>query len=802
MNTHGPFVEFVQTSARRYPACSLARHHEDRLAHVGILREVAEARGYRTVTEKTVLARNHFADYQRRVPGILVPVFPPVSSSDGATFEFAQFRPDSPRAGRRGRPVKYETPADGRNVLDCLPTMRGFLADPKMALVVTEGVFKADAVTSAALREAAGGPPLAVCLSLQGVYGYRGRNALGGLTALADWEAIALNGRRVLLAFDSDAMTKQEVYKALGRLKRFLEAKGAVVEVVYLPDGPRGEKQGADDYLAAGHSLADLLGLAEPELREPPDPTEVQRSAPPLGSAGVDLNVSLDQHGANRTVSARTVLASREPFSWPDPVDGTHLIEMLAAVFARYAVLPAGAAVALALWTAATWLVDLFDAFPYLAITSPQKRCGKTRVMELLMLVVKRALPLAGISEAALFRVIESERPTLLIDEAQHLRTRDERSAALHDLLCAGMRRPTAYVCRVGGAHRDELQRFSVFCPKAIALIGEMTDVLTDRAIEISMRRRKRAEHVTRFFFAQASAEIEPVRQQIARWTADHHDGVRKAYLETTLPDWLEDREAELWAPLLAVAHVAIPERIADVEKIVRKMSGAKAEMDDSIGVRLLADVRAALDGRDFVPTKDIIASLVAVEDAPWSEYRAGKSITAKGLADLLKPFGIEPDKARHDGQAGIRGYFRQAFQDAWERYLPANPRPDPPQAPQSLRDNGQSEIPDVPQPPTVADAEMSGNASRTRAVARVASSTSTSREQTDLQDLATADVAGAQKHLRHLAALWEWPEIYIGFGHAVPAGPEAWSRFLAQAPREQVAWAIADLESLETGAH
>src|SRR5579864_7268942 len=126
-------------------------------------------------------------------------------------------------------------------------------------------------------------------------------------------------------------------------------------------------------------------------------------------------------------------------------------------------------------------------------------------------------------------------------------------------------------MCAESGERTGTNSSGSPSCPKAIALIGEMTDVLTDRAIEISMRRRKRAEHVTRFFFAQASAEIEPVRQQIARWTADHHDGVRKAYLETTLPDWLEDREAELWAPLLAVAHVAIPERIADVEKIVRK---------------------------------------------------------------------------------------------------------------------------------------------------------------------------------------------------------------------------------------
>src|SRR5262249_32595782 len=91
----------------------------------------------------------------------------------------------------------------------------------------------------------------------------------GGKTALADWEAIALKGRRVIVAFDSDVMTKREVYTALVRLKGFLASRGAHVKVIYLSEEPDGMKVGLDDYLAAGHSIDELLGLATSELREP-----------------------------------------------------------------------------------------------------------------------------------------------------------------------------------------------------------------------------------------------------------------------------------------------------------------------------------------------------------------------------------------------------------------------------------------------------------------------------------------------------------------------------------------------------
>ena len=116
-----------------------------------------------------------------------------------------------------------------------------------------------------------------------GVYGFRGTNELGGKTLLTDFESVALNDRRLFLAFDSDVMTKFEVYRALERFSALLKRRDARVSVVYFPDGPNGEKWGADDFLAAGHTLADLRDLAEPRLRVPADLASPPYEATPAG---------------------------------------------------------------------------------------------------------------------------------------------------------------------------------------------------------------------------------------------------------------------------------------------------------------------------------------------------------------------------------------------------------------------------------------------------------------------------------------------------------------------------------------
>lgn len=200
---------------------SLLPQHRELLGASLIAPEVAAARGYRSVTEKVVLERYDFGRAQRQVPALLIPVW-----DVSGEVVLHQARPDEPRI-RDGKAIKYETPAGSRMALDVPPMVRERLADPRVDLWVTEGARKADAAVSQGL----------CCIALLGVWNWRGTNEQGGLTALPDWEVIAIRARTVYLVFDSDVIVKREVHQALARLKKFLEHRGAVVRVVYLPSG-------------------------------------------------------------------------------------------------------------------------------------------------------------------------------------------------------------------------------------------------------------------------------------------------------------------------------------------------------------------------------------------------------------------------------------------------------------------------------------------------------------------------------------------------------------------------------------
>jgi Domain of unknown function (DUF3854)/AAA domain len=216
--------------------------HEALLVASAISPAIAQARGYATVEDAEDLAAEGYADFQARVPGLLVPMFD-VFGENGAS----QYRPDHPRECD-GKPIKYESPEGSRNMLDVHPSMTRYLSDPKAALLVTEGVRKADALTSV------GFPTIA----LSGVWNWRGTNDQGGTTALADWDAIALNGRQVFVIFDSDARSNSSVLSAATRLLDYLRARKAIPTFVVVPSED-GAKVGVDDYLAAGHKWDQLL---------------------------------------------------------------------------------------------------------------------------------------------------------------------------------------------------------------------------------------------------------------------------------------------------------------------------------------------------------------------------------------------------------------------------------------------------------------------------------------------------------------------------------------------------------------
>ena len=470
---------------------------------------------------------------------------------------------------------------------------------------------------------------------------------------------------------------------------RSITAVGATVTLSRSPVG-----KDVSDLLAAGCPLDDLVDAGE---LLSPVASEAARNA-----SGGDPNAKLDElaqlspveYDRRRKGEARGLgirastldveVAARRPQSnedggggtavlfadvepWPNVVDGAELLQSLTNAFRRFLALSPFAAEAMALWVlhAHAHAFALISAI--LAFASPEKRCGKTTALALLQRVVPRPLPASNITGPALFRSVEKWGPTLLIDEADtFLKDNDE----LRGILNSGHNRNQAIVIRTAGEDHEP-RAFRTWAPKAIALIGTLPPTLEDRAIVIQMRRRKSDEKIDRIR-SDRDHGLSTLGRQCARWVADNTEALRDK--DPELPKTLNDRAADNWRALVAIADVAG----GGWPAVARKAAEALTPTEDetSIGVLLLADIRdsfVAAGSPDRMASADLCEALVALTDRPWSEIqRGGKALRTNGLARRLKPFGIRPQKLRLIATT-VNGYRLEDFAEAFGRYLPGD---------------------------------------------------------------------------------------------------------------------------------
>ncbi|MEA1048582.1 DUF3631 domain-containing protein [Lamprobacter modestohalophilus] len=348
---------------------------------------------------------------------------------------------------------------------------------------------------------------------------------------------------------------------------------------------------------------------------------------------------------------------------WEEPTDGGELLEAIKATLTRHMVLPDGAAVALPLWILGSYAFDAFRIWPKLTITSPEKRCGKSTLLSgLLAPMVHRGLVASSISPAAVFRVIEAWKPTLLIDEADtFLHGNDE----LRGVINSGHTKSGAFVVRtVGDDH--EPKKFSTWAPMAIAMIKTPPGTILDRSVVIQLRRRLPGETAAKLPLGFEDTCLD-LRRRCKRWAEDYSETLRT--VAPALPRSANDRALDNWTPLLAIAETIggdWPElaRAAFVHLTLE-------DDDDSIGPMILEDIRRVFTEtrRERLHSVELLNNLLELEERPWSEWRHGKPLTSTGLARLLKPFKIKSQQLRINS-TNRHGYELAQFRDAFERYL------------------------------------------------------------------------------------------------------------------------------------
>jgi hypothetical protein len=231
--------------------------------------------------------------------------------------------------------------------------------------------------------------------------------------------------------------------------------------------------------------------------------------------------------------------------------DGAKLMGQIVALIHRYIVVSDSGAIASALWVFHAHCFGAADYTPYLFIRSATKRCGKSRFLDLLALLVPKPVMTANITVAALFRTIDTQTPTVFFDEQDGLTTGSgEVSEDLRKILNAGFQRNRPVMRCVGVGSNQNVVEFDVFCPKALAAIGQLPDTVVDRALTIELKRKARSEHVERFRHAIIEPVTSPLRMRLSQWAEQNLEALTGA--TPNLPSQLDDRAQDIAEPLIA----------------------------------------------------------------------------------------------------------------------------------------------------------------------------------------------------------------------------------------------------------
>ncbi|MCH7491429.1 MAG: DUF3631 domain-containing protein [Gemmatimonadetes bacterium] len=377
------------------------------------------------------------------------------------------------------------------------------------------------------------------------------------------------------------------------------------------------------------------------------------------------VNTALGNGNGKPASGPGRVLTFSDPEPWSEPVDGVGLLERLHDLIVEYLVLPLGAADYLTVFTVVTHTINAFPVAPYAAVLSPTHSCGKTRVLDVLNLVVRRPWLPVILTGPVLFRGIEQWTPTTLIDEAEVVRGKGDAAENIRALLHAGYRRGVTVARCVGES--CELRNFDIFGPKVFAAIGKLPGTLTSRCVVINMRRRAQGEHVGYWRSRVVEPHGHDLSRQLRRWAVDHLELLRTSTIEA--PDFLGDRQAEVWQPLFAVADLIGGGWRDRLVAAAHALTGGPEP--GTAAAELLCDVRDIITGGGFdrIASADLATALNGLEGHPWPDYNRGQGIRSNQVARLLGEFEVRPRTIRCGDQT-LKGYPVEVFRDAFERYF------------------------------------------------------------------------------------------------------------------------------------
>lgn len=357
-----------------------------------------------------------------------------------------------------------------------------------------------------------------------------------------------------------------------------------------------------------------------------------------------------------------------------DPVTTEELHSEILHQIRRFVAMRSQDAVIAAMYVLLTYVFELFEVCPKCIITAPTEAAGKSRLATVMGCMCNRPETSVRISAAAMIRIVDQERPTLVIAEADAwMKQSDDHRAVIN----ASHERSEAVVKILvpDGQGGWEPQQFIVFSPQIISGIGDLHRTMMTRSFVIRMRPRLVTEKIDKLR-QQQKAELRAVQAKGLRW-AQGVGRLLKGYTPPQMPEGFEDRQEDNAEPILAIAELAGPEFAKKIRKAIkmhytREQAIGRTDQPRELLIDIVRHFRET--GQDelkgFLPANKLLAQLVSLEERPWGELSRGQPMTRHKMASLLQPFQITttPKKV---GRKTTRVIKWSAVKLAAERYVP-----------------------------------------------------------------------------------------------------------------------------------
>ena len=320
-----------------------------------------------------------------------------------------------------------------------------------------------------------------------------------------------------------------------------------------------------------------------------------------------------------------------------------------------------GEADALTAWIIGTYFIEQMDIFPFVLISSPAPQCGKSTALRMLSAFVKNARSASKITPAAIYRIIERDQPTLLLDEADRF---VRNNPELIGILNAGHARFEAFVI-INKKQSDgnwEPTDFPVWCAKAIAGIGDQDDTITGRSLVIRLRRKLASEEIKRASYNYPQLH-QRTRELIQTW-AEKTDLSKIEPLELL---GKSDRATDNWIALGQIAKAigkGWPDR---VRKGFQAIELNRPRTANDIHVELISDLKEVLlnySGTE-IQSSELLNRILNKEDSDWIVHNHGRPVTQRWLAKVLSDYGVRSIK-----RSSYNVYDIGQLKSVFSRYL------------------------------------------------------------------------------------------------------------------------------------